>query len=83
MVVAATGLKPQAPMGSHGTGRDNVCPGASPQTAEQKPNLPADWELYTRKSCGLHQGTGARGWGLKVRGSKHEAVEWAKLALRN
>lgn len=35
-------------------------------TAEQKLDLTADWELSTRKSCGLHQGTGARG-GPRVR----------------
>lgn len=42
-----------------------MCTGASPRTAEQKPDLTADSELYTRKSCGLHQGTGARGWGVE------------------
>lgn len=41
-----------------------MCTGASPRTAEQKPDLTADWELYTRRSFGLQQGTGARGWGV-------------------
>lgn len=41
-----------------------MCTGASPRTAEQKPDLTADWELYTRRSFGLQQGTGVRGWGV-------------------
>ena len=42
-----------------------MCTGASPQTAEQKPDLTADWELYAQKSRGLRQETGARGWGVE------------------
>lgn len=59
-----------------------MCSGASPRTAEQKPDLTADWELNTRKSCWLHQGTGGvRGWGSRgVRVSGYEAVGWARLA---
>lgn len=52
-----------------------------PQTAEQKSDLTADWELDTRKSCGLHREQEQEGGSSRKSVSGREAVKQARLAL--
>lgn len=52
-----------------------------PQTAEQKSDLTADWELDTEELQAA-SGTGARGQGFEeIRVCGREAVKWARLTL--
>lgn len=58
-----------------------MCTGASPRTAEQKLDLTADWELYTRRSFRLRQGTGARGWGVARKSESAGTKQWNEQGL--
>lgn len=52
-----------------------------PQTAEQKSDLTADWELDTEELQAA-SGTGTRGQGFEeIRVCGREAVKWARLTL--